>query len=121
MDQHPRRGTSMTQQVRKKGGLGRGWVARTPPGPADGSDGAGRLGARIGDAAADVLLGGPPTGTSAGSTDIGAVYREIDPAFIEPNPRQPRQVFDEEALAGIVPSIRDFGLMKPPVARAAAG
>src|ERR1700759_3590281 len=63
----------------------------------------------------------PPTGTSAGSTDIGAVYREIDPAFIEPNPRQPRQVFDEEALAELVHSIREFGLMQPIVVRAVDG
>ena len=58
---------------------------------------------------------------SAGSTDIGAVYREIDPALIEPNPRQPRQVFDEEALAELVHSIREFGLMQPIVVRAVDG
>jgi ParB family chromosome partitioning protein len=72
----------------------------------------------MGDAAADVVLGGPPPGGSAASTDIGAVYREIDPALIEPNPRQPRQVFDDEALAELVHSIREFGLMQPIVVRA---
>jgi ParB family transcriptional regulator, chromosome partitioning protein len=111
----------MTQPVRRKGGLGRGLAALIPTGPADGSDEAGRLGSRIGAAAADVLLGGPPAGASAGSTDIGAVYREIDPALIEPNPRQPRQVFDEEALAELVHSIREFGLMQPIVVRAVEG
>jgi ParB family chromosome partitioning protein len=75
----------------------------------------------MGDAAADVVLGGPPAGGSAGSTDIGAVYREIDPALIEPNPRQPRQVFDDEALAELVHSIREFGLMQPIVVRAVDG
>jgi ParB family transcriptional regulator, chromosome partitioning protein len=49
--------------------------------------------------------------------DIGAVYREIAPSDIEPNPRQPRQVFDEEALAELVHSIREFGLMQPIVVR----
>jgi ParB family chromosome partitioning protein len=75
----------------------------------------------MGDAAADVVLGGPPAGGSADSTDIGAVYREIDPALIEPNPRQPRQVFDDEALAELVHSIREFGLMQPIVVRAVDG
>jgi ParB family chromosome partitioning protein len=75
----------------------------------------------MGDAAADVVLGGPPAGGSAGSTDIGAVYREIDPALIEPNPRQPRQAFDDEALAELVHSIREFGLMQPIVVRAVDG
>src|SRR5271156_3276298 len=111
----------MPHPVRGRGGLGRGRASLTPPGPAEGGEGAGRLGSRIGDAAADILLGGPPTGTSAGSTDIGAVYREIDPALIEPNPRQPRQVFDEEALAELVHSIREFGLMQPIVVRAVDG
>jgi ParB family chromosome partitioning protein len=49
------------------------------------------------------------------------VYREIDPALIEPNPRQPRQVFDDEALAELVHSIREFGLMQPIVVRAVDG
>lgn len=50
--------------------------------------------------------------------EAGATYREIDPARIQPNPRQPRQVFDEEALAELVHSIREFGLMQPIVVRA---
>ncbi len=49
--------------------------------------------------------------------DIGAVYREIPPAQIQPNPQQPRTVFDEEALAELVHSIREFGLMQPIVVR----
>jgi ParB family transcriptional regulator, chromosome partitioning protein len=105
----------MTQPVRRKGGLGRGLASLIPTGPADGGDEGGRLGSRMGDAAADVVLGGPSPVDGSG---IGAVYREIDPAVIEPNPRQPRQVFDEEALAELVHSIREFGLMQPIVVRA---
>jgi len=108
----------MTQPLRRKGGLGRGLASLIPTGPADGSDEASRLGARMGDAAADVVLGGP---AAAGPTGIGAVYREIDPTLIEPNPRQPRQVFDDEALAELVYSIREFGLMQPIVVRALDG
>ena len=63
------------------------------------------------------MLGGAPPVPD--TDDVGAVYREIDPAAIEPNPRQPRQVFDDEALAELVHSIREFGLMQPIVVRAA--
>ena len=63
-----------------------------------------------GDVAAD-------SGRQVVASEVGAVYREIDPSVIEPNPRQPRQVFDEEALAELVHSIREFGLMQPVVVR----
>ena len=96
----------MTKPTRRKGGLGRGLASLIPTGPADD-------GPRLGEAAADVVIGGQ----AVDSTVVGAVYREIDPAMIEPNPRQPRQVFDEEALAELVHSIREFGLMQPIVVR----
>jgi len=99
----------MTKPTRRKGGLGRGLASLIPTGPADG-------GPRLGEAAADVVIGG----STAEGVNVGAVYREIDPALIEPNPRQPRQVFDEEALAELVHSIREFGLMQPIVVREVA-
>ncbi|MCF8603732.1 ParB/RepB/Spo0J family partition protein [Gordonia sp. HY442] len=49
--------------------------------------------------------------------EVGAVYREIPPSQIEPNPHQPRTVFDEDALAELEHSIREFGLMQPIVVR----
>ena len=104
----------MSQPTRKRSGLGRGLASLIPTGPADGEQSA--LGPRMGDAAADVVIGGPSNGNTA--HDVGAIYREIDPASIEANPRQPRQVFDEEALAELVHSIREFGLMQPIVVRA---
>ncbi|HEU0191259.1 MAG TPA: ParB/RepB/Spo0J family partition protein [Mycobacterium sp.] len=109
----------MTGPSRRKGGLGRGLAALIPTGPADTPAAAAALGPRMGDAAADVVLGGgrPPAGVDT----IGAVYREINPALIEPNPRQPRQVFDDEALDELVHSIREFGLMQPIVVRALPG
>jgi ParB family transcriptional regulator, chromosome partitioning protein len=110
----------MSQPTRRKGGLGRGLASLIPTGPIDGDVDAARMGPRLGAAAADVVLGGGPL--AAGSAaDIGAVYREIDPALIEPNPRQPRQVFDEESLAELVHSIREFGLMQPIVVRTLDG
>ncbi|OBB71199.1 ParB-like partition protein [Mycolicibacterium flavescens] len=102
----------MSQPTRKRSGLGRGLASLIPTGPADGDQSG--LGPRMGDAAADVVIGGPSNGVV---NEVGAVYREIDPASIEPNPRQPRQVFDEEALAELVHSIREFGLMQPIVVR----
>jgi ParB family chromosome partitioning protein len=104
----------MTQPTRKRSGLGRGLASLIPTGPADGESVV--PGHKMGDAAADVVLGGAPM---QDVVDVGAVYREIDPAVIDPNPRQPRQVFDEEALAELVHSIREFGLMQPIVVRAA--
>jgi ParB family chromosome partitioning protein len=45
------------------------------------------------------------------------VYREVPIESIRPNPRQPRTQFDEEALAELEHSIREFGLMQPIVVR----
>ena len=104
----------MTQPSRKRSGLGRGLASLIPTGPEDTNSAS--MGHRMGDAAADVVLGGAPEQSA-----VGAVYREIDPSAIERNPRQPRQVFDEEALAELVHSIREFGLMQPIVVRGVSG
>lgn len=109
----------MTQPTRRRGGLGRGLASLIPTGPADG-------GPRMGEAAADVVIGGPAVDAGVNSAavapaDVGAVYREIDPAAITPNPRQPRQVFDEDALAELVHSINEFGMMQPIVVREVDG
>ncbi|BBY44927.1 chromosome partitioning protein ParB [Mycolicibacterium celeriflavum] len=111
----------MTQPTRKRSGLGRGLASLIPTGPAEGDQSG--FGPRMGDAAADVVIGGPSSNGNAATAanDVGAVYREIDPSSIEPNPRQPRQVFDEEALGELVHSIREFGLMQPIVVRALPG
>lgn len=70
--------------------------------------------------------GGPPDtetvpGTAAeqgwSGTGPAATYAEIPIAAIEPNPRQPRQAFDEEALTELTHSIREFGLLQPVVVR----
>lgn len=46
-----------------------------------------------------------------------AVYAEVPIDLVVPNPRQPRTVFDEEALAELVHSIREIGLLQPVVVR----
>ncbi|HEX6876301.1 MAG TPA: ParB/RepB/Spo0J family partition protein [Nocardioidaceae bacterium] len=47
----------------------------------------------------------------------GAYFAELDVATISPNPRQPRQVFEEEALAELVHSVKEVGLLQPVVVR----
>ncbi|MFR9673076.1 ParB/RepB/Spo0J family partition protein [Streptomyces sp. TR06-5] len=47
----------------------------------------------------------------------GAHFAEIPLEAITPNPRQPREVFDEDALAELVTSIREVGLLQPVVVR----
>lgn len=49
--------------------------------------------------------------------DVPAHYREIPQNSISTNPRQPRQVFEEEAMAELVHSIREIGLLQPVVVR----
>ncbi len=111
----------MSKQAGKRSGLGRGLASLIPTGPVEGNEPA-TLGPKMGGAAADVLLGGAPSAAPAVETNpVGAVYREIAPSQIDPNPRQPRQVFDEEALAELVHSIKEFGLMQPIVVREAPG
>uniref|UniRef100_A0AAU2A2C3 ParB/RepB/Spo0J family partition protein n=1 Tax=Streptomyces sp. NBC_00093 TaxID=2975649 RepID=A0AAU2A2C3_9ACTN len=48
---------------------------------------------------------------------IGAHFAELPLDYITPNPRQPRDVFDEDALAELVTSIKEVGLLQPVVVR----
>ncbi|WP_256103647.1 ParB/RepB/Spo0J family partition protein [Streptomyces sp. ODS05-4] len=47
----------------------------------------------------------------------GAYFAELPLDAITPNPRQPRKVFDEDALAELVTSIQEVGLLQPVVVR----
>ncbi len=49
----------------------------------------------------------------------GAYFDEIPVSAISPNPRQPRQIFDEESLAELADSIKVVGLLQPVVVRKA--
>ncbi|MGO9080931.1 MAG: ParB/RepB/Spo0J family partition protein [Streptosporangiaceae bacterium] len=51
---------------------------------------------------------------------VGAYFAEIPVAEIVPNPRQPRQVFDQEALDELAASIQAVGLLQPVVVRLAS-
>ncbi|MGH3547070.1 MAG: ParB/RepB/Spo0J family partition protein [Pseudonocardiaceae bacterium] len=98
-------GSAAPPGVQRKGGLGRGLAALIPTGPVGTAD----------DPESRLRSAGhveSPTGQIA-----GAVYQEVPMAAIIPNPRQPRQAFDEEALAELAHSIREFGLLQPIVVR----
>ena len=58
----------------------------------------------------------PPAPEDTG-TVLGAWFAEVPVGSVVPNPRQPRQVFDEEAMAELVHSVREVGLLQPVVVR----
>ena len=120
--------------VERRGGLGRGLAAliptgpppeETPPPPPPPTPVPAPPPVR--QASADptaILFGGPrpaprpPVADTPQETPSrAAYYREIDIASIEPNPQQPRTVFDEEALTELEHSIREFGVLQPVVVR----
>jgi len=51
----------------------------------------------------------------------GLTFAELSVRSIMPNAQQPRQVFDDEALAELVHSIKEVGLLQPIVVRPAPG
>ncbi len=93
--------------AQKKRGLGRGLGALIPAAPTAGFS------------ESRVEPGQPePAGEVLGV--VPARYRDLHPAAIVPNPRQPREVFDEEAMDELVHSIREIGLLQPVVVRPTA-
>jgi ParB family transcriptional regulator, chromosome partitioning protein len=93
----------MAQQKR---GLGKGLGALIPAAPPS---------AGLGSREPSVLaaVGSADDSLAAG----GAYFEEIAIGAITPNPRQPRQNFDEEALEELAASIREVGLLQPVLVR----
>ncbi|MFL6063792.1 MAG: ParB/RepB/Spo0J family partition protein, partial [Friedmanniella sp.] len=58
-----------------------------------------------------------PAAVPAHPVPEGSYFAELDIAAIRPNPRQPRSVFDEEAMEELVGSVREIGLLQPVVVR----
>ena len=52
------------------------------------------------------------------AVDIANLNR-VPIGSISPNPRQPRSVFDEEKMAELITSIKEVGVLQPPVVRVA--
>ena len=61
----------------------------------------------------------PTTPTT--SPEVSQALVEIEITAIAPNPRQPRQAFDSEALQELAASIREHGLIQPLIVTRAAG
>jgi len=57
-----------------------------------------------------------PTSLTVGNTEV-AQQNEVPISSISPNPRQPRTVFDEDALNELIASIKEIGILQPPVVR----
>ena len=51
----------------------------------------------------------------------GSYFTELPLETISPNPRQPRTVFDEDAMRELVESIREVGMLQPIVVRPLGG
>lgn len=59
-----------------------------------------------------------PTDPQDGLVPVpGAQFAEIPVGDISPNPRQPRQEFDEQDMAELVHSVREIGVLQPIVVR----
>ena len=57
-----------------------------------------------------------PTSLTVGGEEV-ATQNDVDINSISPNPRQPRKYFDPEALNELTASIKEIGILQPPVVR----
>lgn len=60
----------------------------------------------------------PPEAVDGGAGPEVSSLREVAVANIRPNPHQPRHHFDEESLSALAASIRELGVLQPPLVRA---
>jgi ParB family chromosome partitioning protein len=120
----------------RRGGLGRGLGALIPTAPVAEAPGSTASVATVASAYPGVVSEAPQSGTSPGAdgatmvpaesgvapqSDLapvpGARFAEIPVDSIVANPKQPRQVFDEEALDELKDSIEQVGFLQPIVVR----
>ncbi len=88
----------------RRRGLGRGLGSLIPTGPAPTEQEAGQS--------------AQPTAPETVLAPAGAYFADLPITQVAPNHVQPRQVFEEEAMAELVHSIREVGLLQPVVVRA---
>ena len=61
-----------------------------------------------------------PTSLTVAGKEVGQ-QNEVDINLISPNPKQPRTVFDDVALKELMVSIKEIGILQPPVVREISG
>lgn len=111
--------------MNQRRGLGRGLGALIPGGSTREEETTDSV--EVEDPRIEVTMPTLPVGSSNRAVDAfmspelavvdGVRYAEIDIDNIRPNSRQPRTVFDEDALAELVFSIGEIGLLQPIVVR----
>ena len=126
---------------KSRGGLGRGLAALIPTGPVtstvsdvliNGAPLADSPAPRRDHAPLSLVNGAHSTAAGSNHTDAadavdtstdssGPRYLDIPIEKIRRNPRNPRTVFDEDALVELTHSIREFGLLQPIVVRDVPG
>jgi ParB family chromosome partitioning protein len=89
------------KRTERRGGLGRGIGSLIPEGDRG---------------AVDVFFGSAPTTPNLVEVP-GARFALLNPSRIVPNPQQPRTVFESEAFAELVHSVKEFGVLQPIVVR----
>jgi ParB family chromosome partitioning protein len=91
-----------SKRPERRGGLGRGIGSLIPEGDRN---------------AVDVFFGSDSKQPVGVEVAPGARLAQLDLDQITPNPQQPRTVFEADAFAELVHSIREFGVLQPIVVR----
>lgn len=111
----------MNARPAQRRGLGRGLGSLIPTAPAEAEDAGGTGAATERPAGAASAPTEDAVPAAAGEQELapvdGAWFAEVPIDQIVPNAVQPRHVFDEEAMAELVHSIREVGLLQPVVVR----
>ncbi|MDP9864107.1 MULTISPECIES: ParB/RepB/Spo0J family partition protein [Streptosporangium] len=106
----------MSKQPRRGMG-GKGLAALIPTGPPPAQT--------VAPSATATMVAPEPVAQRQPAPDLrpvaGAYFLEIPIEDIEPNPRQPREIFDDQALEDLATSIREVGLLQPVVVRSVDG
>ena len=105
----------------RQGGLGRGLAALIPPAPPHEEPDPGSRPRPVPEAGPgarpDEGVDGPRFSAGGDEGRAPVTLAHVAPDAITANPRQPREVFDEEELEGLASSLSDMGMLQPLVVR----